>query len=74
MSVKDGTGDSIGDPDVAKHPGGDGSKLKNRTFRSVFENTGTGRSVVSVMDITDLVRSKEALERSEQRLTALTGC
>ena len=33
--------------------------------------SGTSRSVMSFMDITDLVCSKEALERSEQRLTAL---
>ena len=33
--------------------------------------SGTSRSVVSFMDITDLVCSKQALERSEQRLTAL---
>ena len=32
---------------------------------------GTGRSVLSFMDITELVRSKEALERNEQRLTNL---
>lgn len=32
---------------------------------------GTGRSVVSFMDITDLVHSKQALQRSEQRLSNL---
>ena len=32
---------------------------------------GTARSVMSFMDITDLVRSKEALERNERRLAKL---
>ncbi len=32
---------------------------------------GTDRSVLSFMDITDLIRSKEALERNEQRLANL---
>ena len=49
MHTKDGAVDSIQDTDAPEDLGTDGaggSKLKNRTFRSVFENTGTGTILI----------------------------